>query len=95
MQGHPFKLFLDLGFRVTLNTDNRLMSRTTMSAEYEIAVDTFGCSLDDLELISMNGMKSAFAHYEDRCRLIYENVKTGFAALRAEHGLPPRVPYGT
>jgi hypothetical protein len=45
-------------------------------------------------MISMNGMKSAFAHYQDRCRLIYEKVKVGFAALREAHGLPPRVPYG-
>jgi len=94
MEQHPFKLFLDLGFRVTLNTDNRLMSRTSMSAEYQVAVDSFGCTLDDLELISMNGMKSAFAHYQDRCRLIYESVKAGFARVRADNGLPSRKPYG-
>ena len=94
LETHPFPLFLDLGFRVTLNTDNRLMSRTSMTREYTLAVETFGCTLDDLELISMNGMKSAFAHYDARCRLIYDRVKAGFAALRNEYGLPPRVPYG-
>jgi adenosine deaminase len=95
LEAHPFPLFRDLGFRVTLNTDNRLMSRTTMTRELEIAVDTFGCTLDDLELITMNGMKSAFAHYDERCRLIYERVKKGYAALRKEHGLPGRRPYGS
>ncbi|MCZ6596923.1 MAG: adenosine deaminase [Planctomycetota bacterium] len=92
---HPFPLFHELGFRVTLNTDNRLMSRTSMSREYGIAVERFGCTLDDLEVISINGMKSAFTHYEHRCRLIYERIKKGFADLRKEYGLPSRAPYGT
>ena len=94
IERHPFPLFLELGFRVTLNTDNRLMSRTSMSHEYQIAVDAFGLSLDDLERISMNGMKSAFAHYQERLRLIFDGVKAGFARLREEHGLPQRKPYG-
>jgi adenosine deaminase len=94
LEQHPFPIFLKLGFRVTLNTDNRLMSKTSMSAEYELAVEQFGCTLDDLELLSMNGMKSAFAHYQDRLRLIYQGVKAGFARLRLEYGLPPRSPYG-
>ena len=95
MEQHPFPIFRDLGFRVTLNTDNRLMSRTTMSREYELAVEEFGCTLDDLELISMNGMKSAFIHYDERCRLIYDRLKQGFATLRDELGLPDRKPYGS
>jgi adenosine deaminase len=95
LEAHPFRTFLDLGFRVTLNTDNRLMSRTSMCAEYALAVERFGCSLDDLELLSMNGMKSAFAHYQERLHLIYAGVKAGYARLRAEYGLPPRQPYGS
>ncbi|MEM7310698.1 MAG: adenosine deaminase [Planctomycetota bacterium] len=95
MEQHPFPLFLDLGYRVTLNTDNRLMSRTTMTQEYTIAVETFGCTLDDLELLTLNGMKSAFAHYDERCRLIYDGVKARFEKLRVEHGLPARRPYGS
>jgi len=91
---HPFPLMNRLGFRVTLNTDNRLMSRTTMSAEYELAVKHFGLDLDDLETLTINGMKSAFVHYEERCRLIYDKVKSGFRDLRKEHGLPPRKRYG-
>ena len=95
LEEHPFPLFLELGFRVTLNTDNRLMSRTSMSQEYELAVKRFGCTLDDLELLSLNGMKSAFASYEKRCRLIYEELKSGYAVLREEFKLPGRKPYGS
>jgi len=94
LEEHPFRRFYDLGFRVTLNTDNRLMSRTSLSDEYEIAVDTFGLGLDDLETLSINAMKSAFASYDTRCRLIYERVKRGFASLRKEYGLPARRRYG-
>lgn len=92
---HPFPRFFELGLRVTLNTDNRLMSRTTMSDEYLIAVEEFGCSLDDLELLSLNAMKSAFAPYEERCRMIFERIKDPASALRKELGLPARQVYGT
>ena len=94
MAEHPFPIFLELGFRVTLNTDNRLMSRTSMTEEYRIAVEQFGCTLDDLELLSLNGMKSAFAPYEERCRLIFEKIKEPASAIRKELGLPARKPYG-
>lgn len=91
---HPFPTFLELGFRLTLNTDNRLMSRTTLSDEYSLAVEHYGLGLDDLETLSINGMKSAFAHYDYRCRAIYERIKRGFNALREEHDLPARRRYG-
>jgi len=91
---HPFPVFRDLGFRLTLNTDNRLMSRTSMTREYELAVEHFGCTLDDLETISINGMKSAFVPYDMRCRMIFERLKEGFRRVRDEHGLPPRQRYG-
>ncbi len=91
---HPFGLFRDLGFRVTLNTDNRLMSRTSMTAEYMIAVERFACTLDDLETIAINGMKSAFVHYEQRCRVIYDRLKAGYRTLRLEHGIEPGRAYG-
>lgn len=89
LEEHPFSLFKDLGYRVTLNTDNRLMSRTSMTEEYRIAVDVYGCTLNDLETISINGMKSAFLHYEERCEIIYERIKRGFATIRKELGLAP------
>jgi adenosine deaminase len=87
LDAHPFRIFMDQRFRVTLNTDNRLMSRTMLSAEYLLAVEHFGCTLDDLEKLAINGMKSAFAHYDERVRCIFERIKPGFAALRAELGV--------
>ncbi len=84
MEQHPFRTFMDQGFRVTLNTDNRLMSRTSMTDEYLVAVEQFGCGMEELEKLSINGMKSAFAHYDRRCEVIYDRIKPGFAALREE-----------
>ena len=87
MAQHPFRFYMDRGFRVTLNTDNRLMSRTTLTDEYMLAVEQFGCTLSDLEKISINGMKSAFVHYDERVRTIFDRIKPGFAKLREELGL--------
>jgi adenosine deaminase len=80
------------GFRVTLNTDNRLMSRTNMTDEYMLAAETFGCTLDNLEKITINGMKSAFAHYDERIRIIFERIKPGYAKLREEQAQRSRAP---
>ncbi len=94
LEAHPFRTLYDLGYRLTLNTDNRLLSCTSMSEEYALAVDRFDCTLDDLETLSINGMKSAFAHYDQRCRVIFERIKRPFRELREELGLPPRVRFG-
>jgi len=94
MASHPFPILQGLGFRLTLNTDNRLMSRTTLTDEYLLAVHHYGLDLDDLETLSINGMKSAFAHYDYRCRMIYERIKQGFNELRRTRGLPARKRYG-
>ena len=82
MAEHPFLYFLRYKFRVTLNTDNALMSGTTHTDEFMVAVNDFGCDLTDLERITLNGMKSAFIPYNERCRIIYDVIKPGFAALR-------------
>ena len=68
--------------RVTLNTDNRLMSDTTMTREFEAAANTFGLTLDDFEKITINAMKSAFLPYRQRCDVIYEILKPGYAKIR-------------
>lgn len=81
---HPFPHYMAKGYRVTLNTDNRLMSRTSMTDELMTAVEHFGCTLDQLEKITINGMKSAFAHYDERIQFIFERIKPGYAALRGE-----------
>jgi adenosine deaminase len=83
---HPFKLYYDRGFRVTLNTDDRLMSDTSMTKEFAIAVKEFGLGLKDLEKVTINAMKSAFLHFDARIRLIYEVIKPGFEALKESKG---------
>ena len=80
---HPFKILYQEKFRVTLNTDNRLMSDTTMTNEFEAAGDTFGLSLEDFEKITLNSMKSAFLPYDQRCDFIYSVIKPGYARVRS------------
>src|SRR5216683_4781015 len=82
MAEHPFKILYKEKFRVTLNTDNRLMSDTTMTREFEAAQDTFGLHLEDFEKITINAMKSAFLPYDRRCDLIYSVIKPGYAKVR-------------
>jgi adenosine deaminase len=84
---HPFKIFYQEKFRVTLNTDNRLMSDTTMTKEFAAAAETFQLSLDDFEKLTINAMKSAFLPYDQRCDLIYSVIKPGYAKIRAPHGV--------
>jgi adenosine deaminase len=80
---HPFKIFYQAKFRVTLNTDNRLMSDTSMTKEFEAAAETLGLSLEDFEKITINAMKSAFLPYDQRCDLIYSVIKPGYAKVRS------------
>ncbi|MEY2745856.1 MAG: hypothetical protein RL112_898 [Planctomycetota bacterium] len=84
LEEHPFPHYFKKGFRVTLNTDNRLMSRTTLTDEFLLAHRQYGLTLADLEKLAINGMKSAFAHYDERVELIFGAIKPGWAALRAE-----------
>jgi adenosine deaminase len=77
---HPFRILYQEKFRVTLNTDNRLMSDTTMTKEFAAAANTFGLSLGDFEKITINAMKSAFLPYDQRIRFIYSVIKPGYAA---------------
>ena len=78
---HPIGLLSELRFRVTVNTDNRLMSGTSMSREMAALVDAFGWDLDDLRWVTVNAMKSAFSHFDQRLRIIDEVIKPGYAAL--------------
>jgi len=79
---HPIGLLTKLRFRVTVNTDNRLMSGTSMTHELAALVDAFGWGLDDLQWVTVNAMKSAFLGFEQRLRIINEVIKPGYAALR-------------
>ena len=88
---HPFRLFLRYNYRVTLNTDNRLMSGVSATDEYWLAAERFGIDFDDLEKLVVNGMKSAFVPYDRRCDVIFNVIKPRFEILRTELGLPLRL----
>jgi adenosine deaminase len=80
---HPIGLLARLRFRVTVNTDNRLMSDVSMSSELTALVDAFGYGWDELEWLTLNAMKSAFYPFDRRLRIINEQIKPGYAALKA------------
>jgi adenosine deaminase len=81
---HPIDLLRRLRFRVTLNTDNRLMSGVSLSSEFAALDAAFGIGLGEMEWLTINALKSAFTPFDERLRLINEVVKPGYAHLRAE-----------
>jgi adenosine deaminase len=81
---HPIGLLRRLLFRVTVNTDNRLMSGTSMSGEFEHLVEAFGYTLDDMQWFTVNAMKSSFIPFDERLAMINEVIKPGYAELKAE-----------
>ncbi|WP_130796759.1 adenosine deaminase [Streptomyces otsuchiensis] len=81
---HPIGLLRRLRFRVTVNTDNRLMSGTSMSREFEELVQVFRYSLEDMQWFTVNAMKSAFIPFDERLAMINDVIKPGYAALRSE-----------
>jgi len=99
IEDHPIDLLRRLRFRVTVNTDNRLMSDVTLSSELAALDRAFGIGLGEIEWLTVNALKSAFAPFDERLRLINEVVKPGYAHLRAREsavvGRPPEVARGT
>ena len=83
VEEHPFGIFHRYKFRVTLNTDDRLMSNTTMTKEFKLAQEAFKLSLADFEKLTINAMKSAFIPYKHRIGLIYDVIKPGYANARS------------
>ncbi|CAM2923964.1 adenosine deaminase [Mycobacterium intermedium] len=78
---HPFDLLARTRFRVTVNTDNRLMSDTTMSQEMHRLVEAFGYGWADLQRFTINAMKSAFIPFDERLAIIDEVIKPRYAVL--------------
>ena len=78
MREHPFDVFYDLGFAVTVNTDNRLMSGTTLTREMELLVDAFGYGIEDLEVFMTNAAEHSFQPINDREELI-EVIQEAYA----------------
>ncbi len=79
---HPFNIFYRNGFRVFLCSDNRLMSNTTLTKELAIASSTFSLTLKDIEKLTLNAMKSAFIHYDERLEIIYDILKPEYEKIR-------------
>jgi adenosine deaminase len=81
VETHPLRLLRQLSFRVTVNTDNRLMSQVTLTDEFARLVRAFGYGWADLRWLTVNAMKSAFAPFDERIALINEVIKPGFDRL--------------
>ena len=84
---HPITALARLRYRVTLNTDNRLMSDTSMTKEMTALVEQAGWGLDDLRWVTTNAMKSAFLPFDERLELIEGTIKPAYA--RAAEGFHP------
>jgi adenosine deaminase len=78
LASHPIERF-----RVTVNTDNRLMSGITLSSEFDVCAQTFGWTLDDMEWLTLNAAKSSFFPFDARLAMINTVIKPGYAALRS------------
>jgi adenosine deaminase len=81
LEEHPIGVLKDLGFRVTVNTDNRLMSNVSMTSELLSLNKTFGWNLDDFSWLTVNAMKSAFIPFDERIHLIEKVIKPGWKNL--------------
>ena len=81
-QSHPIRRFMEDGLRVTLNTDNRLVSGTTVTNEYRLAVENYGLSEDEVLGLVMNGFKSAFLPLKEKTQLV-DLALAEFASLGA------------
>jgi adenosine deaminase len=84
---HPIGMLRRLRFRVTVNTDNRLMSNTSMTKEMQKLAEAFEWGLDDFEWLTVNAMKSSFAPFPERLKLINGVIKPRYSILKSELSL--------
>jgi adenosine deaminase len=82
IKDHPIGLLRELLFRVTVNTDNRLMSGVSLSSEFHALTEAFGYGWTDIQWLTINAMKSAFAPFDERLKIINTVIKPGFATVR-------------
>lgn len=75
IQSHPIDFYIDYGLRVTINTDNRTISDTTVTDEYMLAINELGLEYSTVKYVILNGFKSAFLPYKERVRLINQTLK--------------------
>ena len=86
LAAHPVDRLHRLGFAVTLNTDNRLMSGVSVTSEFAAVAGTFGWSWDDVQTVTERAVARAFVSDAERARLLDDVVRPGYAALRADGG---------
>ncbi|HET9950270.1 MAG TPA: adenosine deaminase [Candidatus Eisenbacteria bacterium] len=86
---HPFRRYLKLGLRVTLNTDNRLVSNTTMTQELDRAVTAFRLTPNDVRHVLVNGFKSAFLPVAKKAALLRSSLREMDRLFRVAGALPP------
>jgi adenosine deaminase len=81
IEEHPIGLLMDLKFRVTVNTDNRLMSSTSLSQEFAQLVKAFGIGWERIARLTINAMKSAFVPFDERVGLLDRVIRPAYAEL--------------
>lgn len=80
---HPINDLYKIGFNITVNNDNRLMSRTSTSREFHLLVENFGWDLADVKRCTENAMEAAFLHYPERMTILDEVIRPAYAALES------------
>ncbi|GAB3684203.1 adenosine deaminase [Saccharopolyspora tripterygii] len=80
---HPIGLLARMRFRVTINTDNRLMSHCSMSSEFAALHEAFGYGWEDFQWFTVNAMKSSFLGFDDRLGIINEQIKPKYSDMLA------------
>ncbi|MDA1360529.1 adenosine deaminase [Glycomyces luteolus] len=83
IETHPISVLYNLGFRVTVNNDNRLQSRTSVSREFHILSETFGWGWAEVKRCTENAMKASFLHHPERRRVLEEVIRPAYAALES------------
>jgi adenosine deaminase len=84
---HPLKFYFDFGLRVTINTDNRLITDTTATKELAVAHEKMGLTLEDLCTILVQGFKSAFLPFREKQDLL-QRVNAEIAQVLSRFGAP-------
>ena len=78
IEEHPIGLLMELKFRVTVNTDNRLMSATSLSQEFAHLVDAFGIGWDRIGRLTINAMKSSFLPFDERVAFLDDVIRPAY-----------------
>ncbi len=74
IEDHPVGRLFDLGFNISINCDNRLISGTSMSREFQVAAETFGWDEHDLQRITLDALQASFLHHDEKLRLLEDVI---------------------